>query len=57
MVEFPFEKSSEGRGRLTLAMSRFSAFVDSCNLIDPYSEGALFTWSNHTEVPTFVLNW
>ena len=36
---------------MTSAMSDFSDFIDSCNLIDPPLEGGRFTWSSHEEVP------
>ena len=38
VIRFPSERSA--RGRLTWAMRDFSAFIDSCNLIDPPLEGA-----------------
>ena len=36
-------------------MSEFSAFINSCNLLDPPLEGARFTWFSHEEVP--ILSW
>jgi len=49
VIRFPSERSSGGH--LTWAMRGFSAFIDSCNLIDPPLEGARFTWSSHEVVP------
>jgi len=49
VVRFPSERSNGGR--LTSAMSDFSEFINSCNLIDPPLEGGRFTWSSHEEVP------
>jgi len=51
VIRFPSERSSGGH--LTWAMRGFSAFIDSCNLIDPPLEGARFTWSSPEEVPAF----
>ena len=35
------------------AMTEFSVFIDSCNLMDPPLEGTHFTWFTHAKV--FVL--
>jgi len=49
VARFPSERSSGGR--LSLDLSKFYAFINSCNNLDPPLESARFTLSSYVEVP------
>ena len=50
IVRFPSER--RGETRLTLAMEKFSEFIEDLNLDDLPLEGGSYTWSSGTEQPT-----
>ena len=49
IVRFPSER--RGETRLTLAMEKFSKFVDDLNLVDLPLEGGSYTWSSGSDHP------
>ena len=48
IVRFPSEH--RGEIRLTLAMEKFSEFVDDLNLVDLPLEGGSYTWSSGSDL-------
>ena len=49
IVRFPSEH--RGETRLTLAMEKFSEFIEDLNLVDLPLEGGRYTWSSGTDRP------
>ena len=49
IVRFPSEH--RGETRLTLAMEKFSEFIEDLNLVDLPLEGGRYTWSSGTDQP------
>ena len=50
VVRFPSER--RGGSRLTLAMEKFSEFIEDLNLIDFPLEGGSYTWSSGINQPS-----
>ena len=49
IVRFPNER--RGETRLTLAMEKFSEFIEDLNMVDLPLEGGWYTWSSGTDQP------